>query len=62
MDYEETESRRIFNLERQEKKLGDADACTSTLYNKYPTLDKIDTTFAYQNPDGSYNHKIVDHS
>lgn len=32
------------------------------LFNKYPTLDKIDTTFYPTNADGTKNYKIVDSS
>ena len=60
MNYEEAEQRRLFNLSGQMNKLGYHNSCITTLYNKHPSLDKIEPTFEYQNPDGSYNHKIVD--
>ena len=30
------------------------------MYNKYPNLEQIETTFNHTSPDGTYNYKIVD--
>ncbi len=42
------------------KKLSYCNSLITALYNKYPTMDNIETTFSPANPDGSLNHKIVD--
>lgn len=62
MEYSEAERQRIWLISGHIKKLGYQNACTTALYNKYETLDTIDTTFYPVNPDGSKNHKIVDSS
>ncbi len=41
-------------------KLGYCNSLITQCYNKYPTLDKIETSFYPTNLDGTLNYKIVD--
>eukprot|EP00347_Sterkiella_histriomuscorum_P004325 403360874 len=60
MDYTEAETQRLWLLAGHVKKLSYCNSLITALYNKHPTLDKIETTFSPVNADGTCNYKIVD--
>jgi hypothetical protein len=60
MEYAEAERQRIWLASGHVKKLSYQNACITALYNKYPTMDQIETTFYPENLDGTKNYKIVD--
>lgn len=43
-------------------KLSYPESCITSLYNRYPTFDRIDISTKLVNEDGSLNYKIVDSS
>lgn len=60
MDYTEAETQRLWLLAGHVKKLSYCNSLITALYNRHPTLEKIDTTFSPVNDDGTCNYKIVD--
>lgn len=60
MNYDEAIYQRSWLLAGHVKKLSYCNSLITALYNKNPTLDRIDTTFNPKNDDGTMNYKIID--